>query len=87
MSSDLIHRAVEYLPGRTENAQQLTVKGLRGRGIRHVRVQWVDLLNQVRYRVVPLPYFEKLLQTTRPGISLTKATLGLAFITIVEGFK
>ena len=85
--SDLIHRAVEYRPNQTENAQRLTVTELRAQGINHVRVQWVDLLNQVRYRVVPLPYFERLLQTSHPGISMTKAALGLAFITIVEGFK
>ncbi|KJA26973.1 hypothetical protein HYPSUDRAFT_132498 [Hypholoma sublateritium FD-334 SS-4] len=87
MASDLTHHAVEYAPAETNNTQPLTVKALRADGIKHVRIQWVDLLNQVRYRVVPLAYFEKLLQTSRPGISLTKAALGLAFITIVEGFN
>ncbi|KAF8908595.1 hypothetical protein CPB84DRAFT_1703615 [Gymnopilus junonius] len=32
-------------------------------------------------------YFEKLLKTSRPGTSLTKASLGLVFVNIAEGFN
>ena len=74
-------------------------------GIRFVRVIWVDLVNFVRYRVVPLPHFAKLIKDNdsnelqvrregnadfmvnpRNGIQLTKASLGLVYLTLAEGF-
>ena len=45
-----------------------------------VRIQWVDLINNIRYRVVTRAYFEKLLYSSgRPGVSITKCALGLNF--------
>ena len=89
-STSLIHEGVRYeptdLPG--EGKQEgISIENLKENGIKYVRIQWVDLINNIRYRVVPLPYFEKLLKTSRPGVSLTKAVLGLVFITVVEGFR
>lgn len=51
-----------------------------------VRIQWVDLTNQIRYRVLPISYFTKLLQSERPAVSLTKATLGIVFLSLADGF-
>lgn len=60
---------------------------LQARGIAYVRVQWVDLTSQIRYRVLPIAYFAKLLQSSgRPAVSLTKATLGLVFLSLAPGF-
>lgn len=69
------------------NEAALSVQDLINDKVKYVRIQWVDLINNIRFRVVPLPYFQKLLKTSRPGISLTKASLGLVFIAIAEGFK
>lgn len=83
----LIHQGVSYRLPPEGIVQSLTsIEDLRRQGIEFIRIQWVDLINNIRYRVLPLEYFEKLLMSSRPGISLTKACLGLVFITIVEGF-
>ncbi|KAJ3501126.1 hypothetical protein NMY22_g19031 [Coprinellus aureogranulatus] len=60
---------------------------LQARNIAYARVQWVDLTSQIRYRVLPIAYFSKLLQSSRrPAVSLTKATLGLPFLSLAPGF-
>jgi len=88
-STSLTHQGVRYdpidLPGKDQQ-EGISTEYLKENGIKYVRIQWVDLTNQIRYRVVPLPYFAKLLKTSRPGTSLTKAVLGMVFITLVEGF-
>ena len=56
-------------------------------GIKFIRITWVDWINNVRYRVVPRPYFRKLLESARPGVSLTKAALGLVFLAVAPGFS
>ncbi|KAG9311497.1 hypothetical protein JVU11DRAFT_7694 [Chiua virens] len=55
--------------------------------IRYIRIQWVDLLNQVRCRTVPLSYFRKLLESERPGVTMTKAALGLVVLQVAPGFS
>ncbi|KAJ6576450.1 hypothetical protein DFH09DRAFT_1078059 [Mycena vulgaris] len=55
-------------------------------GIRFIRVQFVDPTNNVRYRVVPISYFGKLLESHRPGITIVTASLGLVFLTLADGF-
>ena len=83
----LLHEAVSYhVPAEGTAPPLISIEELRVQGIEFIRIQWVDLINNIRYRVVPLEYFEMLLMSSRPGISLTKACLGLVFITIVEGF-
>lgn len=76
-----------------------------GHNIRFVRVIWVDLANFIRYRVVPLAHFTKLVKDNdrsesqtrkdgnatlvvnpRNGIQLTKASLGLVYLTLADGF-
>ena len=76
--------------------------------LRFVRITWVDYINFVRYRIVPLHKFKKFIEhhdsspakpvtsfeedgykvitNMKGGVSLTKATLGLIFIALAEGF-
>ncbi|KAG6861940.1 hypothetical protein C0995_009890 [Termitomyces sp. Mi166 len=54
--------------------------------ISYVRLQWVDLINNIRCRVVPLAYFLKLLDSSRPGIGVAKAALGLVYLMTTPGF-
>ena len=51
-----------------------------------IRIQWVDLVNYTRFRVVPISYFEKLLKSSRPGVGIAKATLGLVYLNLAPGF-
>ena len=60
---------------------------LNTRGIRYVRIQWVDLLNQVRCRLFPVSYFLKLLDSERPGVTLTKAALAVIVLQSIPGFS
>jgi glutamine synthetase len=84
-SNTLTYQGVQYdLAG--AKAPTLSIDDLRG-NYKYVRIQWVDLINNIRFRVIPMPYFLKLLMTSRPGTSLTKASLGIVFVTIVEGFS
>ena len=59
----------------------------RGHRIRYVRIQWVDLNNQVRCRVLPVSHFYNLLESERPGVTLTKAALGLVVLQVAPGFS
>lgn len=57
--------------------------------VQFVRVQWVDFANTIRFRVLPAPYFRKLLSdpSSRAGIQLTKVTFGLVGLVTVPGFS
>ncbi len=69
------------MSSQTENAQRLSVTVLRE--MKNVRVQWVNLLNQVlRYRVALAVAAE-----VAPRDFDDKGSAGVAFTTIVEGFK
>ncbi|KAF8157069.1 hypothetical protein B0H34DRAFT_798390 [Crassisporium funariophilum] len=87
-STDLLHHGVNYeIPaGGSQEPIPILLERLRVEGTKFIRIQWVDMVNNIRSRVVPLAYFAKILKTSRPGVSLVKTTLGLVFITIVEGF-
>ncbi|KAI0826976.1 glutamine synthetase/guanido kinase [Trametes gibbosa] len=56
--------------------------------IEFVRVQWVDLVNTIRFRVLPASYFRKLLSVTasRPSICIGKIVLGLVGLQVAPGF-
>lgn len=55
-------------------------------GIKYVRIQWLDLINTVRFRLVPREYMTKLLASSRPGVTLTTASLGMVGLTLASGF-
>lgn len=77
-----------YKPQQTSGAADPTLQGLGlvERGVSYVRIQWVDLINSVRFRILPVSYFVRLCETARPGVCLSKATLGLVGISMAEGF-
>ena len=85
--SALAHHGVSYLPTQGTFQSPVSVNDLEHKGIRYVRVQYVDLINTIRCRVIPLPYFKKLLGLSRPGLSTSKVGLGIAFLTLAEGFR
>jgi hypothetical protein len=53
----------------------------------YVRIYFIDLANIRRCRVVPVEYFEQLLQSNRPGVNLGKVSLGLVQLSIAPGFS
>jgi len=54
--------------------------------ISYIRLQWVDLINNVRCRVIPLPYFLRLLESSRAGVGVAKVALGLVYLMTAPGF-
>lgn len=59
---------------------------LKSTGIRFVRIQWLDLTNKLRCRIVPISYYEKLLGSKRPGVSMVKCAFALIDVTPAPGF-
>ncbi|KAF9482735.1 glutamine synthetase/guanido kinase [Pholiota conissans] len=87
MSVDLTYHGVRYIPESSAPQSSLTIHDLKREGTKYVRITWVDLVNNIRYRIIPLPFFEKLLQTSRPGTSITKASFGIIFAALADGFN
>ncbi|THH13248.1 hypothetical protein EW146_g6942, partial [Bondarzewia mesenterica] len=71
----------EYLP----KLGKVSISGLRSQGIRYIRLQWHDYTNTTRYRVIPISAFAALLASSRPGIGIAKASLGLVGIALAPG--
>lgn len=65
----------------------LTEDFLDRQGVKFIRITWVDWINNIRYRVIPRPYFKKLLESARPGVSLAKVVFGLVFLALAPGFS
>ncbi len=76
---------VQYKPG-ISTSPKISVNDLEAYGIRYVRITWVDLINNIRYRVLSLSYFRRLLESERPGISVPRVVFGLINLQIAEGF-
>jgi len=85
-TDDLHHHGVLYNSPSVQGAA-VSVQDLKAQGVNYIRILWVDPINHVKCRIVPLPYFEKLLKTSRPGTSVPKAALGIVFLTLAEGFR
>ncbi|KAJ6606048.1 hypothetical protein DFH09DRAFT_1119178 [Mycena vulgaris] len=85
MASHLNH-AVIYSPSTLGSKPPMGIDALKALGIRFIRFQFVDLTNNVRYRVIPITYFEKILGSSRPSISILTAVLGVVSLTMAEGF-
>lgn len=54
--------------------------------VKFIRITWTDWINNIRYRVVPRAYFKLLVDSNRPGVSLTKASFALVSLTLAPGF-
>ena len=76
---------VQHKPGNS-TGPKISVNDLGELGIRYVRITWVDLINNIRYRVLSLSYFRRLLESRRPGISVPSAVFGLINLHMAEGF-
>lgn len=76
---------VQYKPG-DSTGPKISVKDLEKLGIRYVRITWVDLINNIRYKVLSLSYFRRMLESERPGISVPTVVFGLINLQIAEGF-
>ncbi|KAG1733379.1 uncharacterized protein EDB91DRAFT_1057527 [Suillus paluster] len=77
-----------YLPysPQTTKAQTLPLSSLAAHNIHTVRITWVDLINDTRIRVLPLSSFQRLLASSRPGITISQCLFGIAGIRIASGF-
>lgn len=80
------NHAVVYSPSTISARPTIDIASLKKDGIRFIRFQFVDLTNNVRYRVIPISYFEKILASPRPSISILSACLGVVFLALAEGF-
>lgn len=85
MSNQISH-AIIYSPSTGSSDHVWNIHELKQHGIRYIRLQLVDPTNNVRYRVIPISHFERILDSSRPGITFAKAILGSAFLEIAEGF-
>ncbi|KAI0782558.1 hypothetical protein C8Q75DRAFT_737524 [Abortiporus biennis] len=57
------------------------------RWIKYIRVLWVDFTNTPRMRIIPTPFFIKLLRSKgRPGFGVAKASLGFVHLHVAPGF-
>ncbi|EIW78078.1 glutamine synthetase guanido kinase [Coniophora puteana RWD-64-598 SS2] len=86
MTSGPSEHSVAYNIGDvTQSLGTLTEGNIRN--VRYVRIQWVDLANTIRVRVLPVAYFRKLFQTPTPGITVATCALALVFLQLPEGFS
>jgi len=69
-----------YLPysPKTTKAQTVPVSTLSDHNIHAVRITCVDLANNIRFRVLPISSFQRLLSSSRPGITMTNCIFGMA---------
>ncbi|KAG1860892.1 hypothetical protein F4604DRAFT_1788744 [Suillus subluteus] len=58
----------------------------RNFNIHSVRITWVDLVNATGFRVVPLKSFQRLLASSRPGITITQCIFGFVINRAASGF-
>lgn len=88
MPSNPLAYGVAYSPSDFDTPKPgLTVPDLQTRNIKYVRIQWVDFSNQIRYKVLSLAYFTKLVEkSTRPGITSTSAVLSIVAGGVSPGF-
>src|SRR5258708_3514289 len=63
-----------------------TVQDWTALGIKYVRIQWVDFTGSTRFRIFPLASFANMLTSSRPGMTMSTALLGVVDITFVPGF-
>ncbi|KAG1778198.1 hypothetical protein EV702DRAFT_1196616 [Suillus placidus] len=91
MSSDT-NVSPQYAPysPQTTKARTISIESLEVVAFHHkihsVRITWVDLINGIRIRVVPLKSFQRLLSSSRPGITISQSVFGFVVDRIASGF-
>ncbi|KAH0589573.1 hypothetical protein H2248_005310 [Termitomyces sp. 'cryptogamus'] len=85
--ASIYDHGVDYSP--LTRATTIPVESLKDPylNISYVRIQWVDLVNNIKCRVFPLSYFLKLLESSRPGVGVSKASMGLVYLMVAPGFS
>ena len=65
-----------------------TLDALLTPGIKYVRLQWIDLINTPRTRVLSAAYFRKLYAHpgVRAGVGIPTIALGLVGLNVADGF-
>jgi glutamine synthetase len=85
--SDQYSHAITYAPSTVPPGRNWDIEILKAHGIRYIRFQLVDPTNNVRYRVIPISHFERMLRgSSRPSLSFAKVILGTVFLEPAEGF-
>ncbi|KAH7921666.1 hypothetical protein BV22DRAFT_713188 [Leucogyrophana mollusca] len=77
---------VKYTPAEVDLGT-ISVSELSSLSVKFIRIQWTDMCNSIRFRVIPLSHFKKLLATARPSVSMSKCVLGVVFVTVIPGFS
>ena len=67
-----------YLPysPQTTKAQSITPGLLPANNVHTVRITWIDLINNIRFRAVPLSSFQRLFASSRPGVMIAQGAFG-----------
>lgn len=82
---------VKYSPSTVVKATPLSNTSIqdlqKNYGIEYIRLQWVDFTNSILYRIISIEYFDELLKSSRPSVSIAKCALGLVFISLAPGFS
>ncbi|KAK0467062.1 uncharacterized protein EV420DRAFT_1474454 [Desarmillaria tabescens] len=86
MSTDYSH-GVQYSPATLAPTKIIKTDELEGLGITFIRLTWVDLTSVVRFRVIPLAHFFKMLQSPRPSVAIAKVTMGLVYLHTADEFS
>ncbi|KAG1803000.1 hypothetical protein EV424DRAFT_1517903 [Suillus variegatus] len=74
-----------YSP-QTIKAHTISIESLANYKIHFVRITWVDLVNIISIRVVPLQSFHRLLASSRPGITIGQCVFGFVINRSAAGF-
>ncbi|OAX31480.1 glutamine synthetase/guanido kinase, partial [Rhizopogon vinicolor AM-OR11-026] len=74
-----------YLPSssQTTKVQTIPISSLTSHNIHSVRITWVDFGNSIRFRVLPLSSFQRLIASSRPGITIAQGLFGLVLSGLV----
>ncbi|KAJ8515870.1 hypothetical protein ONZ45_g6764 [Pleurotus djamor] len=81
LESSVVYKPAPYTP-------QWSLATLREtHDIRYIRIYWIDFTNVMRYRILPVAFFAKLVETTsRPGINIFKGAFGTVYSQLADGF-
>jgi glutamine synthetase len=77
---------VQYTITSQHHQHRITIDSLTSIGIRYIRITWVDFTKIVRFHVVPIALFARILASPRPSISMIRGALGVFSIQLADGF-
>lgn len=77
---------VVYSPESIQEYKAPSVQTLKKNGVKYIRVTWLDYSSTIRYHVVPVNHFERMLKSARPGITLPRTVLSTVGQSSPEGY-